>query len=345
MPYLQPLFSLHQPEISLVDQRNSDRLSFGESRATICGFILHKVEEGVHSSHEVSLEAAMAIDPDRVEAFLKPRPPIAGLAMDRVHIMGVLNVTPDSFSDGGRFIDSAAAIEQGLLMIEAGASVIDIGGESTRPGAGMVPIEAELERVIPVIEGLRAKSDVVISIDTRKAAVMEAAASAGANIINDVSALCFDEGALEMAARLQLPVVLMHAQGTPETMQDAPFYNHVLTDVYQSLDGHIARAVGAGIEAEKIIVDPGIGFGKTLDHNRALLNGLGLFHGLSCPVMLGCSRKRFIAALDRGAPVDKRLAGSLAGALMGACQGVQLLRVHDVAETRQALAVWFGKVW
>lgn len=280
---------------------------------------------------------------ERVEArFCRPRVPVAGLDMGRPQIMGIVNVTPDSFFDGGQHEQTQAAVAHGLALFKAGAAILDIGGESTRPGAEIVPIEAELARVVPVIRELKAQTSAVISIDTRKAVVMQAAVEAGADIINDVSALTFDLDAAAVAAKLDVPVILMHAQGTPETMQDDPHYDDVLLDVYEGLEARLDAAIQAGISREKLIVDPGIGFGKTTAHNAALMAGLSLFHGLGVPVLLGCSRKRFIAALSDNAPVEARLPGSLAGALQGVSQGVQILRVHDVAETRQALDVLYG---
>jgi dihydropteroate synthase len=274
------------------------------------------------------------------------RPPLAlgerVVRLDQPQVAGILNVTPDSFSDGGRFEDVEAAAEAGFAMAAAGAAIVDVGGESTRPGAKPVWEGDEIERSVPVVERL-AGSGTAVSIDTRKAAVMEAAIAAGAAMINDVSALTFDERSAGVAARAGCPVVLMHHQGAPETMQDSPSYDRpVLFAVYDWLEQRIAAAEAAGIGRERIVVDPGIGFGKTVQHNLRLLNGLALLHGLGCPVMLGASRKRMIGALSGEVPTDARLPGSLALALKGAEQGVQLLRVHDVAETVQALRVWRG---
>lgn len=274
------------------------------------------------------------------------RPPLTlgtrVVRLDQPQVAGILNVTPDSFSDAGRNQDSDVAAEAGFAMASSGAAIVDVGGESTRPGAKPVWEQDEAERVLPVIERLAA-SGTAVSVDTRKAAVMAASLGAGATMINDVSALSFDPLAAEAVARAGCPVVLMHHQGTPETMQQAPRYDRpVLLAVYDWLEERIEAAVAAGIAREKIIVDPGIGFGKTVQHNLQLLNGLALFHGLGCPIMLGASRKRMIGALSGEAPADQRLAGSLALALKGAEQGVQLLRVHDVPETVQALKVWRG---
>ncbi len=269
------------------------------------------------------------------------RAPIAGCAFDRTLLMGVVNVTPDSFSDGGHYLDPGAAVAHGLQLEAEGADILDVGGESTRPGAEPIPVEEECRRVLPVIEGIARQSRAPISIDTRNAEVMHRAAAAGARIINDVSALTHDAASLEVAARTGLPVVLMHAQGDPRTMQRNPTYADVALDIYDWLEARIAACERAGIARERLVVDPGIGFGKTLAHNLAVLGSLSLLHGLGCAVLVGASRKSFIARLT-GAPAGERLPGSLAAALLGASQGVQIVRVHDVAATRQALAVWEG---
>ncbi|MBZ6378118.1 dihydropteroate synthase [Pacificimonas flava] len=273
------------------------------------------------------------------------RPPLScsgrAFRFDQPQIMGILNVTPDSFSDGGAYEDVTAAAEAGWDMSAAGAALIDIGGESTRPGAEPVWEGDEAARILPVVERLRDQG-ALISIDTRKAAVMRAALTAGAHLVNDVSALTYDSESAGVVAEAGVPVVLMHAQGDPQTMQQAPAYDHVLLDVYDWLAERIDAAVAAGIERGRIIVDPGIGFGKTLRHNLALINGLSLFHGLGAPLLLGASRKRFIGALSKEAPADRRLAGSLTVLQAGLSQGVQLVRVHDVPESVQALHVWRG---
>jgi dihydropteroate synthase len=274
------------------------------------------------------------LSPSLLTPFIASRPPLVGLDWSRPRVVGVLNVTPDSFSDGGDFASADAAIDHGRAL---GADILDIGAESTRPGALEVPGEEELRRLLPVIEALARTAPV--SVDTRKAAVMRAAVAAGARLVNDVSALTHDPDALE-AARGAEAVVLMHSPGPPETMQSLARYDDVLLDVYDALDARIAACEAAGLPREKLIADPGIGFGKTGEHNLALLRGLGLFHGLGVPVLVGLSRKSFIGRLSVGEPPKGRLPGSLAGALWAASQGVQLLRVHDVAETRQALALW-----
>jgi dihydropteroate synthase len=256
-------------------------------------------------------------------------------------VMGIVNVTPDSFSDGGRFADSASAAAAGSAMAEEGAAIVDVGGESTRPGAKPVWPGDESERVVPVIRQL-AGGGAAVSIDTRNSEVMTAALAAGARLVNDVSALTHDPRSAEVVAAAGVPVVLMHHQGSPETMQEAPRYDDVLVEVYLWLEERIAAAQGAGIERSKILVDPGFGFGKTVAHNLELMNGLALFHSLGCPLVLGASRKRTIGALSGEAPADQRLGGSIALALKAAEQGAHILRVHDVFETVQALKVWRG---
>jgi len=277
---------------------------------------------------------------DLIEAIRAPRPRIAGLSMDRARIMGIVNVTPDSFSDGGSFDGAQAAVAHGLRLAEDGADILDIGGESTRPGSVAVPLEEELRRVLPVIEGLRGKTDKLISIDTRKAEVMRRAVQAGADILNDVSALTHDPNAMEVAAESGLPVMLMHAQGDPKTMNDNPQYSDVALDVFDFLEQRIDACQAAGIPKAKLIADPGIGFGKHLHHNIAVLSSMSLYHALGVPVLLGASRKKLIGQLCNVENPKERVPGSIAAALSSLAEGVQLFRVHDVKETRQAIAVW-----
>ncbi|WP_128515642.1 dihydropteroate synthase [Tabrizicola thermarum] len=268
------------------------------------------------------------------------RPAFAGLTMDRPRLMGILNVTPDSFSDGGRFLGAEAAVAQATAMA-MGAEIIDIGGESTRPGAVEVPVDEEIARTVPVIRALRSgRLAAPLSIDTRKAPVAQAALEAGATIVNDVSAFDFDPALGPLVARMAAPVILMHAQGVPATMQDNPLYSDVLLDVYDALAARLARAEALGIDRARIVLDPGIGFGKTLEHNLSLIRGLSLFHGLGCPILLGTSRKRFIGSIGQAPDPQDRAPGSIATALAGIAQGVQIVRVHDVPETRQALWLW-----
>lgn len=274
---------------------------------------------------------------DRLSA---PRPDFGGMAMDRPRIMGILNVTPDSFSDGGRFLAPEAALAQARAMA-TGADVLDIGGESTRPGATEVDLAEEVARTAPVIAALRAGGlTAPISIDTRKAAVAQAALAAGASIVNDVAAMGFDQAMAGVVAGAGAPIILMHSVKTPATMQDDPRYDDVLLDVYDFLKDRIAVAEAAGIPRARIMVDPGIGFGKTAAHNLALIRGLSLFHDVGVPVLLGASRKRFIGTIGGEAVAERRMPGSVAVALAGVAQGVQVVRVHDVAETRQTLRLW-----
>ncbi|MDX1581098.1 MAG: dihydropteroate synthase [Alphaproteobacteria bacterium] len=275
---------------------------------------------------------------DAATVWIK-RPPTGPLLFVRPLNMGVFNVTPDSFSDGGQFQAAEAAIAHGRRLIEEGADILDIGGESTRPGADPVGVEEELARVLPVIEGL-AREGVPLSIDTRHAKVMAAALEAGAAIINDISALSHDPDSLRVAAESDAPVVLMHSQGVPKTMQNNPRYGDVVEEVSTYLEERIETCGQAGIEKARLIADPGIGFGKTVEHNLALLAHLERFHDLGCPLLLGVSRKSFIARLSADEPPDERLGGSLAAALAGLSRGVHILRVHDVAQTRQAVRVW-----
>lgn len=265
--------------------------------------------------------------------------PFAGLALDRPCVMGVVNVTPDSFSDGGDYATAEAAIARGQAQIAEGADLLDIGGESTRPGSDTVPDEAEIARVQPVIAAL-AGEGVLVSSDTRKASVMQAAIKAGARIVNDVSALTFDPDALNTVAAARVPVVLMHALGDPKTMQHDPRYVDAALDVFDYLEERVAAVVAAGVPRAHIMVDPGVGFGKTLDHNLAVLSQLSLLKGLGVGVLLGVSRKSFIGRIAGVQNPKERLPGSLATLLHGLDQGADMVRIHDVAETIQAIALW-----
>jgi dihydropteroate synthase len=279
------------------------------------------------------------------QALTAPRAPLQlgerTIRLDQPQVMGIVNATPDSFSDGGQFADAAAAASAGADMAGEGAAIIDVGGESTRPGAKPVWEGDEIERIVPIIRQLAA-GGAAVSADTRKADVMTAALEAGARMINDVSALAYDDRSAGVIAASGVPVVLMHHQGAPETMQDDPRYDDVLVEVYDWLGERISEAVDAGIDRSRILIDPGFGFGKNVGHNLALMNGLALFHSLGCPLVVGASRKRTVGALSGEAPADKRLGGSIAFAMKAAEQGVQLLRVHDVFDTVQALKIWRG---
>lgn len=264
------------------------------------------------------------------------------LRFDQPQVMGILNVTPDSFSDGGRFTDDpASAADAGFAMLAAGASLIDIGGESTRPDAPVVWEGDEIARVVPAIKAL-AHSSAILSVDTRKAAVMQAALEAGAHVVNDVSALLFDDRAIEFVRQAGCPVVLMHAPSQGQNPHSGAGYGNVVTEVFDWLEARIAAVIAAGIDRSRILVDPGIGFGKSLAENLALINALPLFHALGQPILFGASRKRMIGALSNEAPVGERLGGSLALALSAIGSGAQIVRVHDVPETVQAARVWRG---
>lgn len=272
--------------------------------------------------------------PEVLAALTAPRADLLGLSLDRPRIMGIVNATPDSFSDGGAY-DGAA---QARLLAGQGAEILDIGGESTRPGARAVPESEEIARIAPVIAVARGLAGV--SVDTRKAAVARAAIAAGAGLVNDVSGFDFDPGMAEAVAQAGVPVCIMHAQGVPETMQDNPTYGDVLLDVYDALAARIARARSAGIPPGRIVIDPGIGFGKTQAHNLAILRRISVYHGLGCAILLGVSRKRFIGAIGGADGAAERMPGTLAVTLAGVAQGIQIHRVHDVAQTRQGLALW-----
>ncbi len=276
---------------------------------------------------------------DIYRRLTSPRQPIAGLYFNRTQIMGVLNMTPDSFSDGGAYNNVEQAILRAGEMADHGIDVWDVGGESSRPGAEPVSEEEEIERVLPIIRILREFERLPISIDSRNPNVFRRAAECGASLINDITALTHQSDSLDIAAQLQRPIILMHAKGDPKTMQDAPRYNNVVLDVYDYLKARLEACSRAGISRAHCIIDPGIGFGKTREHNLAILSSLSLFHSLGCPILIGASRKSFMAKLPGGATGNTRLGGSLAVAVMAAQQGVQILRVHDTQETVQAMAL------
>ena len=264
-----------------------------------------------------------------------------GLSYERPVLMGVLNTTPDSFSDGGKFDTVQAACAHAREMVAQGAQMLDVGGESTRPGAVLVPAEEELARTAPIISALReAGIALPISIDTRKAAVADGALAAGANMLNDISALSFDAQMIDVVRESGAPICLMHAQGDPRSMQKDPRYDDVLLDVYDYLAERVSMALEAGLSRDQLIIDPGIGFGKTAEHNLALIGGLSLFHGLGCPVLLGVSRKRFIGTIGNAPDPAQRAAGSVAVALNGLSQAVQIIRAHDIGAHAQAFALW-----
>jgi len=288
---------------------------------------------------ERSFGVATILD-KRLGLLTKGRSHYAGFDLSRPLVMGIVNVTPDSFSDGGDHADADSAVCHGLALLEAGADILDIGGESTRPGSSTVAPEDEARRVVPVIKAL-AEKGAVISVDTRHALVMEQALTAGAVLLNDIAAL-LEPGAMSVAAGSAAAVAVMHMQGTPGTMQADPVYADVALDIFDWLEERIDACISAGIPPERIAVDPGIGFGKTVEHNLALLRQTALFHGLGVPLLIGVSRKTFIGKLARGEAPRQRVAGSLISGFATLDQGAQILRVHDVAETVQARAVWEG---
>jgi dihydropteroate synthase len=291
------------------------------------------------------LSTIQAIGEPQVQELLDrltaPRPAIAGVSLDRPRIMGIVNVTPDSFSDGGDHMEPDAAIGHARQLVADGADFIDAGAESTRPGASAVPLEDELQRLIPVLKGL-AGLPVPISADTRKPQVMREAAAAGAAMLNDVTALTFAPESLAAAAELRLPTVLMHAQGNPDKMQESPVYKDAVMEIYDYLEARIAAAVSAGLPRETLVADPGIGFGKTLAHNLSILHSIAIFHGLGVPLLAGVSRKGVIQKLTGAEGPKQSTPGSVAAALDAISQGVQIVRVHDVKETKQAFALWQG---
>lgn len=305
--------------------------------------IVQTADDGSYQALRSSIDNLLAMADDRnaaaaaIDNLSAARPDFAGLTMQRPQIMGIVNATPDSFSDGGQHNAPAKAIAAGRAMADAGASIIDIGGESTRPGAAPVTRNQELARILPPITGLRS-GDAVISVDTRHADIMSRAVAAGAGIINDVGGLRGD-GALAAAAAAGCPVIMMHMQGTPETMQTDPQYGFAPVEIFEFLRERVAAALAAGIPHHMIAVDPGFGFGKTVTHNMQLMNWTGLFHGLGVPVLIGASRKSSIAKISNGEAADDRIPGSVVLAQKGIEQGAQMLRVHDVPETAQALAV------
>lgn len=347
--YLRPIALADSPQ-----SEDGDAIRLGGGMAYASRFALVQREGGRVTARSrysaAELRAALDRLPDAVreqfDNLQRSHAPLQcgarTIRLDQPQVMGILNVTPDSFSDGGQFMDDPdVAHAHAAAMAESGAAIIDVGGESTRPGAAAVWEGDELKRVVPAIERLAAMG-AAISTDTRRPAVMEAALSAGAHIINDVSALRHDPRSMEFAARSGAPVVLMHAPGSGEDLHADGQYSDVVLDVFDWLRERRDAALAAGISREKIVLDPGLGFGKTLAENLALMNALPLFHALGQPLLLGVSRKRMIGALSNEAPAHKRIGGSIALATKGMDAGVQLLRVHDVAETVQARDVWRG---
>jgi dihydropteroate synthase len=352
--YIQPLTTIAAPQLV---EGDAVRLAGGLAYAREFAVIVRR--EGAVVQRDLvtadGIGPALARLPDELAAEGEAQwsnlqfahPPLAcgarTIRLDQPQVMGIINVTPDSFSDGGRYLDDPqAAADHAASMLEAGAAIIDIGGESTRPGAAPIWEGDEIARVVPAIERCVAMG-AAVSVDTRRAGVMEAALAAGAHMVNDVSALQHEPRSLEVAAASGRPVVLMHAPGAGADLHSGADYQTVLFDVFDWLREARDRAMAGGIARERIMLDPGIGFGKSLADNLALLNGLALFHALGQPLVLGASRKRLIGALSGEASPRDRLGGSLAFALAGMQAGVQVLRVHDVFETVQARNVWRGQ--
>lgn len=296
--------------------------------------------EALSRAGQPRIVAARDLPEHVLDNLTAPRGFVSGLDMAQPQVMGIVNATPDSFSDGGRHFRLDDAVTAAGAMIDAGAGIVDIGGESTRPGAEPVSAEDEIARTAPVIAAIRARSDVAISIDTRKTAVARAAVCAGATLVNDVSGFTYDADLAAFCARSGLPVCVMHAQGDPATMQNNPAYDDVLLDVFDFLERQVERLEAAGIARSRIVADPGIGFGKTVEHNLTILQNIALFHGLGCAVLLGASRKGFIGKVADEPDAAQRAPGSVAVGLAALAQGVQILRVHDVDQTVQALRLW-----
>jgi dihydropteroate synthase len=339
--YVRPLGLLHgEAAAEMVAAGKARPLAGGPLAFPICELILRrlgKTRRVIASLPEIEgWKGAGAALRDRLDLLSRPRP--AGT--ERPRLMGIVNVTPDSFSDAGESLDPEAAVALALGHAKAGAAIIDIGGESTRPGASAVDAETEIGRVGPVLERLARHSGLELSIDTRQAAVMRRALALGVHIINDVSALSDDPESLDVAARSAARIVLMHKRGEPKTMNLAPRYADAALDVFDEIEARVAAAMAAGIDRARLIIDPGIGFGKRSKENLALLRALALFHGLGCPLLLGVSRKALIGGEQQRLAPKARLPGSLAAAMHALDQGVQILRVHDVRETRQLVDLW-----
>jgi dihydropteroate synthase len=316
----------------LIEERGQFLLAGGWCRFTQVEVLQRGTRPYVCAATDISKQALLRLT--------SPRPDLGTDGMHRPQVMGILNATPDSFSDGGKFDSLATAIAHSQTMWRDGADIIDIGGESTRPGADYVDVANEIARTVPAVLGMRQDLMLPLSIDTRKAAVAEATLAVGADWINDVSALSFDADMVDVVARSGAPICLMHAPSDPKTMQQNANYDDVLLDVYDYLEARIEFALTHGMTRNKIILDPGIGFGKILEHNLVLLRGLALFHGLGCPILLGASRKRFIGTISGVESAEERVPGSVAVALASVAQGVQIIRVHDVLPTVQALKLW-----
>jgi dihydropteroate synthase len=340
--YLEPIGLLYGPAAREA-VTNGWALPLAGSSTAFAAVRLWEGEPGNVKHAVVRVSTIQAIDDVRVKELLDriiaPRAPVAGVSMGSARIMGIVNVTPDSFSDGGEHFGAQAAIQHAGKLAAQGANFIDIGGESTRPGSGPVSADEELRRVLPVLKGL-ANLGIPVSIDTRKPEVMREAVKAGAAMLNDVSALTFATDSLSTAASLKKPVVLMHSKGEPATMQDNPVYADVVIEVYDFLESRIEAAAAAGLARENLIVDAGIGFGKSLAHNTALLRSISVFHGLGAPILTGISRKSFIRKITGTRDPKERDVASVAATLDVVSQGVQIVRVHDVETAREGLSIW-----
>lgn len=296
--------------------------------------------EELGDDHESRLIAARQIPDDVLQRLVRRPLPRSGLTFDKPHVMGILNLTPDSFSDGGNFRSVNDAVNAACIMVKAGVDIIDIGGESTRPGAHSVSVEEEIRRVRSVVCELAQRLDTPLSIDTRKAEVARLAIDCGAALVNDVSGLTYDANLASLCVERKIPVCVMHSPAEPALMQERAQYDNVVLSVYAFLDARIRELETQGVSRDQVIVDPGIGFGKTLDHNLALLKNIATLHGLGCPVMVGVSRKGFIGKIGRAPKATDRGPGSIAVGLAAMAQGVQILRVHDVEATSQAVRLW-----
>lgn len=326
MVYYRPLLSRPQDA-----DPAAPRFATGDLRITGA----ERLERG-GASHIVALND---VPSDVIDAWCAPRH-IAGHPLRQMEVMAVLNVTPDSFSDGGSFVDPQVIAARVAQIAQSGALMLDVGGESTRPGSLAVRADEEIARITPALEAAQAHDGLLVSLDTRKAQVAAHGLGLGVDVVNDVSGFTYDPKLAPLVAQRGVPVCIMHAQGDPQTMQENPSYDDVLLDVYDFLQERVETLAAMGIAREDMIVDPGIGFGKTLEHNLALLHRLSLFHSLGVSVLLGVSRKRFIGTIGGASEAKDRMAGSVAVGLHGAAQGVQILRVHDVDETIQALRLW-----
>lgn len=311
----------------------------GGPRAFASLVALSRAADGTGSRQAIDLTTAARLYPQQLRDLTQAPRPWAGFDLKRPLIMGIINVTPDSFSDGGDHADTESAVRFGESLLASGADILDIGGESTRPGAAEVSPAEEIRRVTPVIRRL-AEKGAVISVDTRHAAVMAAAVAAGGRIINDITALTGDADSPRVAAQSGAEIVLMHMQGEPQTMQQDPHYADVTLDLLDYFTARLAELEALGVARQRISLDPGIGFGKKDPHNMRLMQELAVFHGFGCPLTLGVSRKSFIGRLSRKEPPKERVAGSVTAGLAGLERGIQVLRVHDVAETYQAIAIW-----